>query len=93
MIGGFFGAFIAVIVLLISDTNDLNDWWWVLWGFLIGVFVELCARIGGGEDLGDAVVGIVSCGFEGGDSSGSSGCSSGGDGGSGCGGGCGGGGD
>jgi hypothetical protein len=54
MIGALFGFLISLVILLAAGATG-NDWWWLLWGTLIGLVAEVAVRLGFGEEFSDAV--------------------------------------
>lgn len=88
MYGGFFGFVISLIVILCAG-SEVVSWWWLLWGTLIGFVFEVMARLGCGEEFGDAMCSAIDLGS----ALSSLGDVGGGDSGGDCGGGDGGGGD
>lgn len=48
---GLIGFFLALIDC--SVIEDDPNWWWLLWGFLIGMFSEIVIRLGIGQPVAE----------------------------------------
>lgn len=53
MFGGIMGFVFAAGFV----AADKASGWWLLWGFLLGVLLEVAVRFGAGGDMADAVGG------------------------------------
>ncbi len=59
-----YGAIIGLIVGACFAYFGGLSWWWEFAWFFGGMVVELCARIGAGEELANAVGNSITAGIE-----------------------------
>ncbi len=53
------GAFLGFILFLILSLCGVTDYWWLLWGSLIGLVAEFSIRLGIEEEVAVAAIAVL----------------------------------